>query len=134
MTASQTFIIGVLFMNLATVLGGPTPTAAALHSNGGCKEQMKNEEAVPGELLIRFEDSVSAVEIDRVNARLGVEVINRMTGGKLVHIRVRTGQSLEALAEVYRSTPGVRYVEINVLYRIDEPETDNETSSPTIQN
>ncbi len=122
----------LLGASLATLLCW-APVAGS-SSDDGCKDQMKKEEAIPGELLIRFEDNISAVEIDRVNARLGVEVINRMAGGKLVHIRVPSGQSLETLADVYRSTPGVRYVEVNVRYRIDEPKTDGEVDSPKIQN
>lgn len=71
--------------------------------------------AVADELLVRFEDDVPEAEIDRINAALGVAVLDRMLGGRLLLVRVPDATALADVAARYEATAGVRFVERNTI-------------------
>jgi len=74
-------------------------------------------ETVAGELLVRFADDVPESRIEEINARFGVEVINRLLGGRLLQVRVSDPAALSDIMALYAATPGVLYAEPNFVQR-----------------
>jgi hypothetical protein len=76
-------------------------------------------ERVPNELLVKFTENISESRIQEINERLGVEVVLRMSGGRLLLVRFPYPDSFDEIRRAYEATPGVEYVEPNYIYKID---------------
>ena len=69
------------------------------------------------QLLVQFDDSLTAIQIDEIIKRLGTAVINRMSDGKLVLVEVPYDNMLGEIQAAYQATPGVKYAEPNQIYQ-----------------
>ncbi len=78
--------------------------------------------AVPGELLVKFAEMLSDEEIARITDRLGVEVVDRLSGGRLLLVRVPYPSVSEDIRSAFEANPGVVYAEPNYTYGIEPPE------------
>ncbi len=74
------------------------------------------------QLLVRFEDGVTPAEIDTINQRLGVKVVNRMMDGKLLLVEVPYVGTLGQIIDAYAATDGVRYAEPDQPVSIPMPQ------------
>jgi len=84
---------------------------------------------VPGEFLVRFADEVTDARIAEINARFGVEVVDRLLDGAILLVRVPDPALLSDIMVLYEATPGVLYVEPNFVV-----ETQGQgTNGPEIQ-
>lgn len=131
--------------------------ASSEHSNAARKEspmsasgqsdrpRQPNESASAkaGQILVKFNDGLSAEEIDKINRRLGTTVVNRMMGGKLLLVETPYPSVASQLIEAYASTTGVEYAEPNEEVSIipppeegkappDEGDRGKDASSPLI--
>ena len=117
---------------VAAILGLPVMPPPALAGGGEGSTVMQAEpETVAGELLVRFADDVPESRIEEINARFGVQVINRLLGGKLLQVRVSDLAATADIMALYAATPGVLYAEPNFVQRI--PEGAPGTGGPEIQ-
>lgn len=64
-----------------------------------------------GRLLVKFDPTLSANEIDSINRQLGVTVVNRMMGGTLLQVEVPYVGTLDQIIDAYAATEGVVYAE-----------------------
>jgi hypothetical protein len=78
----------------------------------------QTNQVVKNQLLVRFDDSLSVIQIDEIIKRLGTTVINRMSNGKLVLVEVPYDNMLVQIQAAYEATPGVKYAEPNRVYQI----------------
>jgi len=117
---------------VAAILGLSLAPLSALAGGGEGNAVMQAEpETVAGELLVRFADDVTESRIEEINARFGVQVINRLLGGKLLQVRVSDLAATADIMALYAATPGVLYAEPNFVQRI--PEGAPGTGGPEIQ-
>lgn len=77
----------------------------------------QTDQIVKNQLLVRFDDSLSVIQIDEIIKRLGTTVINRMSDGKLVLVEVPYDNLLAQIQAAYEATPGVKYAEPNQVYQ-----------------
>jgi hypothetical protein len=84
---------------------------------------MPNAKTTPDELLVKFSEQVSASKIEDLNKSLGVEVVNRASGGRLLLVRP-SANSFEETKAAYQATPGVEYVEPNYVVHT-QPDTES---------
>ena len=93
------------------------PSLATVAAAQGTAVAQTEPEAIPGELLVKFADDVPENRIDEINARFGVQVINRLLGGKLLQVRVSDPAAASDIMALYAATPGVLYAEPNFVQR-----------------
>jgi hypothetical protein len=110
--------------------GAPLPanaqTTDVQSMDGPTQGQSQSKvERVPNELLVKFTENISESRIQEINARLGVEVILRMSGGRLLLVRFPYPDAFDEIRRAYEATPGVEYVEPNYIYKID-PQVGND--------
>ena len=60
------------------------PLSALAGNDRGNAVAQAEPEVVAGELLVRFADDVTESRIEEINARFGVQVVNRLLGGKFL--------------------------------------------------
>lgn len=77
----------------------------------------QTNQVVKNQLLVRFDDSLSVIQIDEIIKRLGTTVINRMSNGKLILVEVPYDNMLVQIQAAYEATPGVKYAEPNQVYQ-----------------
>ncbi|MGH3079692.1 MAG: S8 family serine peptidase [Gaiellaceae bacterium] len=73
---------------------------------------------VPGELLVRFEQTATATARADVLADLDATVIERLPLSGLVRVRLEPGTSVEAAAAAFERRSDVRYAQPNHRFRI----------------
>jgi hypothetical protein len=113
MTRSHGSLVSVISgMFLSVVLGFGSP------AQSGSETTPKEGADVSNEALVKFSKEISASEIESINHRLGVEVVNRMLGGRLLQVRFPGTKSFEEIKAEYQATRGVEYVEPNRVYTI----------------
>ncbi len=109
------------------LLGAATAIALALAgaqvAMGGdmTKADGDNDKAVPGELLVKFENTVSAAEATNAISNIGAEVVSTMLDGSLYLIRLPYPETTQQIREALEKTPGVAYVEPNFVAGINPP-------------
>ena len=70
---------------------------------------------MPGELLIRFKDTVTPAEKQAVREDLGAASLHRFKSS-MEHIKLAAGRTVEEAITRYRNHPLVEYAEPNYLY------------------
>lgn len=85
------------------------------------------------QLLVRFEDGVTPAEIDTINQRLGVKVVNRMMDGKLLLVEVPYVGTIAQIIDAYAATNGVRYAEPDQPVSIPMPQPGADDGAPHIK-
>lgn len=76
-------------------------------------------------LLVKFKDDVSTAARSEIHAGLGVTVKGKLLGGNLHVVEVPYLGSLDAVKRAYQATPGIEYVETEMLVSIPEPIEDS---------
>ena len=102
-----TLFVGVLFMplQLPAFPSQPPSSNALTHSLN------KNDNNLPGELIVKFRAGVSAAMIKKVHAQIGSEVLSAIPNDySMQMIRGTRGQSSEELLQAYSERPEVDYV------------------------
>jgi subtilisin family serine protease len=92
-------------------LAGASPTVAADGPRVG------PQDVVPGELVIGFEDHVSAAEQRRAVVEAGGKVEQRVRSIDAAVVAARTGQSTNDVADQLANTDSVAFVEPNYIVR-----------------
>jgi subtilisin family serine protease len=74
-------------------------------------------DAVPGELLVQYEEGVRAAQARRFEQQLGVASLEQQGAeGRLARLQVAPGMDAAALAARLQGTPGIAYVQPNYRY------------------
>lgn len=73
----------------------------------------QGDSTIPGEFLVKFEDDVSPEQIESINRRLGVTVVNTMMDGRLFHLAIPYPSATSEVIAAYSATEGVEYAEPN---------------------
>lgn len=84
--------------------------------------------SVPGELLIKFENQISAAEAANTIENIGGEVISTMLDGSLYLVRFAYPETVPGIQSALEKMPGVAYVEPNFEVGINPPEGDSDSS------
>jgi subtilisin family serine protease len=71
---------------------------------------------VPGEVIVKFLDSASKATV----AAAGGQMIKSFAGGegRVQHVKLNKGETVEAALERYRHNPAVEYAEPNYIYQL----------------
>ncbi len=71
---------------------------------------------VPGELIVKFLDSASKATV----AAAGGQMVKSFAGGegRVQHVKLNKGETVEAALERYRHNPAVEYAEPNYIYQL----------------
>jgi Fervidolysin N-terminal prodomain len=72
-------------------------------------------------ILVRFDDAMAATEIDSINTRLGVRVVDRLLGGRIYVVEVAYAETRDQIIAAYEATEGVVYAEPDQELSIPEP-------------
>ena len=100
----------------AAVFAGSARSDCA--SSKAREAQMDN---ATGQILIRFEDSMTEAEAARIIARIGAQEIDRMMDGKIYLVEIPYPSSQSDIIDALSSTEGVVYAEPNQAVSIPEP-------------
>lgn len=106
-------------ISLALVLSGAAAFAGS--SGSDCAHSNVQKDNVTGQILIRFEDSMSEVDAASIIQRIGAEEIDRMMDGRIYLIEIPYPSSQSDIIKALSATPGVVYAEPNQEVRIPEP-------------
>jgi len=93
-------------------------------------ESMQQSDAASKRFLVKFDSNVSESEIQTINSRLGVKVINRMLSGRLLLVEVAYQNTMTQIIEAYNNTPGVEYAEPDQPVSIPTPPTQESDPAP----
>jgi hypothetical protein len=94
---------------------------AVAGDGGECPQPVSSNvanDAVPGELLVTFKDGVPADRAKEITVALGVSLLRAMVDGRVHHVRVPDGVSIEAITARYLAHPEVVGVEPNSIIRL----------------
>jgi subtilisin family serine protease len=82
---------------------------------------------VPGELIVKFLDSASKATV----AAAGGQMIKSFAGGegRVQHVKLNKGETVEAALERYRHNPAVEYAEPNYIYQLAAIPNDTQFTS-----
>lgn len=89
-----------------------------------------SETAMPDGILVKFDEKVRADQIETINRRLGVTIVNTMQDGRLMLVQTPYPNVLSQLIDAYQATEGVEYAEPNSRVSIPEPPGDWNAGSP----
>ncbi|EWY35690.1 hypothetical protein N825_36070 [Skermanella stibiiresistens SB22] len=109
---------------LAIIVGG---TTGPLLAEQPAASQPQPKPVMTEDLLVKFSSDLSEEEIQAINDRLGVEVVDRTRDGRFYQIRVPEPRTLADIQKAYEETSGIEYVERSVRYQI-QPEKDDQGS------
>lgn len=112
-------------VSLALVAIGAASYSGA--SGSGCENSNAQKNNVTGQILIRFEDSITEAEAAEVIQRIGAQELDRMMDGKLYLVEIPYPSSQTDIINALSATDGVVYAEPNQEVRIPEPVEGNET-------
>jgi subtilisin family serine protease len=82
---------------------------------------------VPGEVIVKFLDSASKATV----AAAGGQMIKSFAGGegRVQHVKLNKGETVEAALERYRHNPAVEYAEPNYIYQLAAIPNDTQFTS-----
>src|SRR3989344_9654574 len=82
-------------------------------------------DAVPGEFIVRYRDTLSADSVDALHVKHGVEAreVARSRGARTELVKVPPGQLKRIMAQ-YERLAGVEFVEPNFLLPVDASASD----------
>jgi len=82
---------------------------------------------VPGEVIVKFLDSASKATV----AAAGGQMIKSLAGGegRVQHVKLNKGETVEAALERYRHNPAVEYAEPNYIYQLAAIPNDTQFTS-----
>ncbi len=80
--------------------------------------------AVPGEVLVKFQPSVTAAQQGLINAELGAEVLSVIPGLGVQRVRSTQGDSADTLIAKFSANPFIQYAEPNSLYYLQTTPND----------
>ena len=109
---------------------GSQGMSASQAPSGGSAAARDSGQAIPGEILVKFEEGVSQEEIDTINRRLGATVVNTMLGGRLVLVTTPYESATSQLIDAYAATEGVEYAEPNREVSLYPPPEDDAGPPP----
>ncbi len=81
--------------------------------NGEKLEKNESINYVPDQLLVLFKPGIDQARIDAINELLHTQVIRTMFSGRLMLVRIPSGQSLQKLRRAYASFSEVEAVTLN---------------------
>ena len=106
-------------------------TADATRDNRGFNRVTGNSvepaQYVPGEVIVKFLDSASKATV----AAAGGQMIKSFAGGegRVQHVKLNKGETVEAALERYRHSPAVEYAEPNYIYQLAATPNDTQFTS-----
>jgi len=81
---------------------------------------------VPGEVLVKFKPTASAQERTATVTARGHSVFARLNQPGWAHVKIGTGQTVEAALAAYQNDPNVEYVQPNYIYQTTAAPTDTQ--------
>lgn len=112
--------IAVLIMIMAGA-GAPNLLSASGGGDGLMAAENDPDAAVAGELLVKFDNAVSAEQANTAITNVGGEVVNVMLDGSLYLVRFAYAETVPDIKRALEKTPGVAYVELNYKVGIEPP-------------
>jgi subtilisin family serine protease len=106
-------------------------TADATRENRGFNQvtgsSVEKAQYVPGEVIVKFLDSASKATV----AAAGGQMIKSFAGGegRVQHLKLNKGETVEAALERYRHNPAVEYAEPNYIYQLASIPNDTQFTS-----
>lgn len=86
--------------------------------------------AIPGEILVKFEEGVSPEQIETITRRLGATVVDTMLDGRLVLVTTPYENATSQIIDAYAATEGVEYAEPNREVSLYPPPDEDGGSPP----
>lgn len=105
----------VVISIVAMSVGAPSAMAGDARE---CVEPVSANDAAPGELLVTFKEGVTAERAQAITAAVGVPLVQAMVGGRVHHVRVPDGVSVDSIKARYLAHPEVAAVEPNSIIRL----------------
>ena len=108
----------------AVALAAAGEMAFAGSTNSDCNTSNVQEaqlDNVTGQILIRFEDSMTEADATQIIARVGAHEIDRMMSGKIYLVEIPYPSSQNEIIDALSATKGVVYAEPNMEVRMPEP-------------
>ncbi len=103
---------------LVAPLAGSVPCNPFLGSGSAAAlEGPDSAEAVPGEILVKFRDPLTAAAQGRMHEALGFRELGRIEELGVVRVGVEPGVTLEEAVRLYEAQPNVEYAEPNYILR-----------------
>lgn len=78
-------------------------------------------QAPPDELLVTFKPETTEARRQAIHQAVGVQVLSRMLGGRIAHVKLPQGQTVAEGQRAYAQFTEVVAAEPNELLRIQEP-------------
>lgn len=109
---------------ISPVEGEETMVPDQTQRDDDAAERNTMEDSVQGDILVKFHEDISAEQIEAINRRLGVAVVNTMQDGKLFLVETPYPNVVTQLIGAYQATEGVEYAEPNSRVSIPRPPED----------
>lgn len=103
---------------VAMSVGAPSAMAGDARECAQPVSANVSRDAAPGELLVTFKEGVTADRAQAITAAIGVSLIQAMVGGRVHHVRVPDGVSVDSIKARYLAHPEVTSVEPNSIIRL----------------
>jgi subtilisin family serine protease len=118
-----------------TLLWNDARTADTARENKGFNRvtgsSVEPAQYVPGEVIVKFNDSASQATIAAAHALAGGQTMKSFAGGadRFDHLKLGTGENVEDALAKYRHSPAVEYAEPNYIHQLAAIPNDTQFSS-----
>lgn len=85
---------------------------------------IQSVESVPGEVLIKFKDIVSAADVTNFAQQIGIQMVEELPKIHVRHYRIQADKTIEQVLEECRANTNVEYAEPNYIYHALETPND----------
>lgn len=112
------FVLGFSFFMIGCSGGSPSPTLVSAGTVTEITRTDGQSHALPpeppqDELLVTFKPGTSVARREAIHQSVGCRVLNQMLSGRIAHVKLPRGKTLEEVQSAYAKFPEVEAAEPN---------------------